>query len=51
MLGARLAYSSDMKAAQVVAWLKKAHGHGHGHSTAAWAVWKAKGWVSAPSGS
>jgi hypothetical protein len=42
-------YSLDMKAAQMVAWLKKEHGLVHGHSMAVWAVWKAKGWVSAPS--
>lgn len=43
-------YAPDMKAAEMLAWLKKEHGLGHGHSMAVWAVWKSKGWVSAPSG-
>jgi hypothetical protein len=42
-------YSVDMKAAEMVAWLKKEHGLGHGHSMAVWAVWKDRGWVRAPS--
>jgi hypothetical protein len=42
-------YNPDMKAAEMVAWLKKEHGLGQGHSMAVWAVWKSKGWVSAPS--
>ena len=42
-------YSPDMKAAEMLAWLKDEHGLGHGHSMAVWAVWKARGWVSAPS--
>ena len=42
-------YRADMKAAEMVPWLKKEHGLGHGHSMAVWAVWKSKGWVSAPS--
>jgi hypothetical protein len=42
-------YSPDMKAAQLVSWLKSTHDLGHGHSMAIWAVWKEKGWVQAPS--
>ena len=42
-------YSADMKAAQLVSWLKAEHGLGQGHSMAVWAVWKSKGWVQAPS--
>lgn len=42
-------YGADMKAAELVSWLKSEHGLGHGHSMAVWAVWKSKGWVQAPS--
>jgi hypothetical protein len=38
-------YRFDMKAGELIAWLKEAHGLGHGHSMAIWAVWKEKGWV------
>jgi len=41
-------YSPEMKAAELVAWLKKAHALGQGHAMAIWAVWKSKGWVQAP---
>lgn len=41
-------YDPDMKAAALVAWLKKEFDLGHGHSMAIWAVWKSKGWVQAP---
>ena len=41
-------YSPQMKAAELVAWLKQEHDLGHGHSMAVWAVWKDKGWVQAP---
>ena len=42
-------YSPDMKASEMVAWLKKEFGLGQGHSMAIWAVWKERGWVRAPS--
>lgn len=42
-------YSPDMKAAGLVAWLKKEFGLGQGHSMAIWAVWKQRRWVHAPS--
>lgn len=38
----------DMKAGELVAWLKKEFDLGHGHSMAIWAVFKSKGWVNAP---
>ena len=41
-------YKSDMKATDLVAWLKKEFDLGHGHSMAVWAVFKDKGWVASP---
>jgi hypothetical protein len=41
-------YKPDMKAAALVAWLKKEFDLGHGHSMAIWAVFKDKGWVEKP---
>jgi Domain of unknown function (DUF4287) len=41
-------YTSNMKATELVSWLKTEHDLGHGHSMAVWAVWKSKGWVQAP---
>ena len=41
-------YRKEMKAAELVAWLKKEFDLGHGHSMAIWAAWKEKGWVQAP---
>ena len=41
-------YSTDMKASELVDWLKKEYNLGHGHSMAIWAVFKDKGWVSSP---
>ena len=42
-------YSPDMKATELVAWLRKEFGLGQGHSMAIWAVWKQRRWVHAPS--
>jgi hypothetical protein len=36
----------DMKATELVNWLKTKYDLGHGHSMAIWAVFKSKGWVS-----
>ncbi len=38
-------YSPDMKASQLVAWLKKDFDLGQGHSMAIWKVFKDNGWV------
>jgi len=38
-------YKRDMKAAELVAWLKQEFGLGHGHAMAIWAVFKERGWV------
>ncbi len=38
----------DMKAGELVAWLKEDFDLGHGHSMALWAVFKSKGWVDDP---
>lgn len=43
-------YKPDMKAAELVAWLKKEFDLGHGHSMAIWAVFKDNGWVGLPKG-
>ena len=37
----------EMKAAELVAWLKKEFDLGHGHSMAVWNVFVSKGWVEA----
>lgn len=41
-------YSPDMKAGELVKWLKDEFDLGHGHSMAIWAVFKNKGWVNTP---
>jgi len=43
-------YSRDMKAGDLVAFLKKEFGLGHGHSMAIWAVFKDNGWVATGKG-
>jgi hypothetical protein len=43
-------FSPDMKAGDLVAWLKKEFDLGHGHSMAIWAVFKDSGWVNTPKG-
>ena len=39
---------ADMKANELVAWLKKEFDLGHGHSMAIWAAFKQNGWVHGP---
>ena len=41
-------YRRDMKAGELVAWLKTEFDLGHGHSMAIWAVFKDKDWVDQP---
>jgi len=41
-------YAPDMKAGELVAWLKEEFDLGQGHSMAIWAVFKDKGWVASP---
>lgn len=36
---------TELKATDLVNWLKKNYDLGHGHSMAVWAVFKSKGWV------
>jgi Domain of unknown function (DUF4287) len=38
-------YSPEMKAGDLVNWLKNEFDLGHGHSMAIWAVFKDQGWV------
>ncbi len=40
-------FKPDMKAGDLVRWLKAEFDLGHGHSMAIWAVFKDKGWVNA----
>ncbi|HSX41320.1 MAG TPA: DUF4287 domain-containing protein [Candidatus Saccharimonadales bacterium] len=39
-------YHPDMKAGELVDWLKQEFDLGHGHSMAIWAVFKSEGWVN-----
>ena len=41
-------YSPDMKASELVTWLKKEFNLGQGHSMAIWKVFKDEGWVRSP---
>lgn len=41
-------YHRDMRAGDLVKWLKKEFDLGHGHSMAIWLVFKTKGWVNQP---
>lgn len=43
-------YKPDMKASELIAWLKDEFELGHGHSMAVWAVFKDNGWVESPKG-
>ena len=42
-------FNREMKASELIAWLKKEFDLGHGHSMAIWAVFKDSGWVGAGS--
>ncbi len=41
-------YKPNMKAGELVDWLKKEFDLGRGHAMAIWAVFKDKGWVNSP---
>ena len=41
-------YRPEMTATELVEWLAERYGLGRGHAMSVWAVWKARGWVSAP---
>lgn len=41
-------YKPDMKAGDLITWLKQEFDLGHGHSMAIWAYWKQKGWINFP---
>ena len=41
-------YKRDMKASELVAWLKREFDLGQGHSMAIWKVFKDEGWVGSP---
>ena len=41
-------HQTELKATDLVKWLKKKYDLGHGHSMAIWAVFKSKGWVKDP---
>ena len=41
-------YRRDMKAGELVVWLKEKYDVGHGHSMAIWLVFKNEGWVDVP---
>jgi hypothetical protein len=41
-------YGRDMKAGELVSWLKQEFDLGHGHSMAIWAVFKDRDWVDTP---
>jgi hypothetical protein len=43
-------FKADMKAGDLVNFLKDEFGLGHGHSMAIWAVFKEKSWVASPKG-
>ena len=38
-------FKPDMKAGELLAWLKREHALGQGHAMAVWAVFKSEGWV------
>lgn len=41
-------FSYDMKAGDLIKFLKEEFDLGHGHSMGIWAYWKMKGWVADP---
>lgn len=43
-------FERDMRAGDLVRWLKREFDLGHGHAMAIWAVFKQEGWVNAGHG-